>query len=520
MMTTDVLTLEEQVVQDRLGMITSRQYQQLTYEHNKRSNMSRSAMKASVCRNTARKYINAGKSPVELKEPHSWRTRSDPFEEVWESEVVPFLETEPNLMAITLLEWLDAKYPGKYGSGQLRTLQRKIKQWRLLYGEEKEVFFAQVKEPGLSMEVDWTHMNELEICIGGEIYPHLLFHAVLPYSNWQWGMRCKSESYLSLQNGLQRVLGRLGAVPKQLWVDNSSTATHCLKRASKERGLNPAFVSLCEHFQMTPCVINVECPNENGDVESSHRHFKRRVDQLLKIRGHRNFKDYEEYDQFLDQMYERANKTLGEKLAQEISQMKKLPPTALPDWREYDCCVSRYAMIRLQNATYSVPTRLIGTCLRARVSEDQIRLFHGREQVLTLERRHWSQGAQVDYRHVIGQLIRKPGAFDQYRWRQSLFPTPIFESAFEQMEKARGRKWANREYLHILKLAAENGQNGVETALEQIMAANRAKMSLDEVKAILGSFDALRHQMQNQPPLAVNLITYDQLIGEEVACGF
>jgi len=501
-------------------MITIRQYQRLIYEHNQRSNMSRSAMKASVCRNTAKKYIKAGKSPAELKIHHHWRTRPDPFAVVWESTVVPMLKKEPELMAITILEWLEASNPGQFYPGQLRTLQRKIKHWRLLHGPEKEVYFPQVKEPGRQMEADWTSMNELEIRIAGEPYPHLLFHSVLAYSNWQWGMRCKSESYLSLQNGLQLFLGKLGSVPKELWVDNTTAATCRLGGEGKDRGFNQAFTSLCDHFQITPQVINVRCPNENGDVESIHGHLKSRIDQQLLLRGSRNFESLQAYDQFLEQMYERRNKPLAGKVDEERAQMRALPPTPLPDWREYDCRVSGYATIQLQKTTYSVPSRLIGTRLRARVWEDQIRLFHGRDEVATLERRTRKQGAQVNYRHVIEQLIRKPGAFEQYRWKEALFPTVSFDAAFNVMERQKGRSWAIREYLHILKLAADEGQDKVERALEELIQGHKNIINLDEVKALLGCWEDLRRQVQEQAPLVANLSAYDRMLGSEVDCEF
>ena len=87
------------------------------------------AMKVDMDRKTARKYRDQAKLPSELKTwPHAWRTRQDPFAEVWE-EVREQLELSPGLQAKTLFEWLQRRYSGRFENGQLRTLQRRVHRW-------------------------------------------------------------------------------------------------------------------------------------------------------------------------------------------------------------------------------------------------------------------------------------------------------------------------------------------------------------------------------------------------------
>jgi len=480
--------------------------------------MSKCANKASVCRNTARKYIKGRKSPAELKMPHTWRTRPDPFTGVWEDYVVPLLQREPGLAPLTIMQNLQEKFPGKFTPGQIRTLQRRIRQWRFLNGPEREVFFPQVTEPGRRLQADWTSMNELKITIQGEAFPHLLFHAVLEHSNWHWGQRCRSESFLSLQRGLQTVLTQLGAVPAELWVDNSSTATCRLGGSLKERRFNDAFTSLCAHFPIAPHVIQVGCPNQNGNIESLNGHFKRRLDQALMLRGYRDFSTTEEYDSFIETHFVATNKLVEGKLNQELAVMKPLPPTALPDWKEFDCKVSHYSTVQIRKTTYSVPSRLIGVRLRARVYEDDITLYAGRELVASVKCQAWHKGAVIDYRHVIEHLVRKPGAFAQYRWRDCLFPTQTFRDAFDAMEQKRDRQWANKEYIHILKLAAHNSELAVEKTLAALLKNNDKLITLNLVKEGIGTLDVIKFQIQNQPAFVPNFNQYDALIAnEEVA---
>ena len=107
---------------------------------------------------TALKYQRLGKLPSEVKIIHSWRTRDDPFTEVWE-EIRGELDLNSGLEAKTLFEALQRKYPGLFADGQLRTLQRRVKIWRALEGPSKEVFFSQVHKPGRLSQSDFTHLS-------------------------------------------------------------------------------------------------------------------------------------------------------------------------------------------------------------------------------------------------------------------------------------------------------------------------------------------------------------------------
>jgi hypothetical protein len=104
--------------------------------------LSAAAAKAGMSEPTARKYRRAGKLPTTLVAAHTWRTRPDPFEAAWK-EVEALLAREPRLQAKTVFEELQRRRPGEFQSGQLRTLQRRFRQWRALNGEDQEVYFSQ-----------------------------------------------------------------------------------------------------------------------------------------------------------------------------------------------------------------------------------------------------------------------------------------------------------------------------------------------------------------------------------------
>ena len=221
-------------------------------------------------------------------------------------EAEPRLRAAPELEAKALFEHLLMIRPEQMQETQLRTFQRRVRQWKLEHGPAPEVIFPQTHRPGEVMQLDWTHAKELAISIAGHPLDHLLCQAVLPYSNWQWATRCQSESLLSLRAGLQAALFRLGKVPKLLQIDNSSAATHQISGEGK-RAFNPEFLSLVAHYGLTPRTIHVDCPNENGDVEAHNGHLKRRLEQHLLLRGYRDFASEAAYDEFLAEVLTKAN---------------------------------------------------------------------------------------------------------------------------------------------------------------------------------------------------------------------
>jgi transposase len=490
-------------------MIKQQQLTRLVSEYQREGNLSMSAMRAGMDRKTARKYVQSGVVRLGASGPRTWRTRVDPLDEVWPAAVA-HLGAAPELEAKALFERLLGSPGAQIQEGQLRTFQRRVRQWRLEHGPEPEVILAQEHRPGEVMQVDWTHARELEVSIAGVPLDHLLCHAVLPYSNWQWATRCQSESLLSVRLGLQAALHRLGKVPGQLQIDNSSAATHQISPGGK-REFNAEFLSLVEHYGLVPRTIGIGCPNQNGDVESHNGHLKRRLTQHLLLRGYRDFACEADYDQFLAGVLVQANARRREKVAEELLVMRALPPTRLSDYDEVDCRVSSHSTIRVKKVTYSVPARFIGRRLRARVTEQRVDVYHGPEPVAELLR---SKGrrAVIDYRHVIQALLRKPGAFARYRHREELFPDATYRAAYDQLVRDHGPRPGELEYLRLLKLTAELGVSAVVGPLRERVGATSPPWRTESLRQFL-----CPSPMVTLVAPAVDLAVYDALLGGEVA---
>jgi len=476
-------------------------------EYHKCGTIEAAAMKANMTPKTASKYIKLGELPSAQVKERDWRTREDPFVSIW-PEVEAKLNEAPELQGKRLFEWFCEQYPGLFQEGQLRTFQRKVRKWRATSGPSKEVFFPQVHTPGKRLSFDFTHMDALEITIGGEPFPHLLFHGVLTYSNWQWVRICFSESLLALRAGLQATFVQMDHVPEEVWSDHSSAATHQIGAEQPgERAFNDRYLELTDHFGVTPRTIQVNAPHENGDVESANGAFKARVNQHLLLRGSRDFEDVEAYRYFLEDIAHKANRGRSDKLVEELAAMRPLKQRLLHEYEEKIARVTSWSTVNVMSKTYSVPSRLMGEKVKVRLYEDRAEIWFAGELQEQIPRTR-GRMHQINYRHIIDWLLRKPGAFSNYRYRDDLFPTLTFRKAYDQLCENLPQRKADLEYLRILKQAAHHCESDVQEALEMLH-------ELELLPTVLHVEEFLPQRELSIPEMNVydvNLGAYDQLI--------
>jgi len=422
------------------------------------------AAKAGMDSKTARKYQAAGKLPSELRGERNWRTRPDPFAEVWE-QIREGIKASPGLEAKTLFEALQREQPGRFAEGQLRTLQRRIKVWRATDGPAQEVFFSQKHEPGRLCASDFTHMTELGVTIGGQSFPHLVYHFVLTYSNWETAMLCYSENFEGVSEGLQNALWELGAVPGRHRTDSLSSAVNNM---SDREEFTDRYQGLLRYYGLEPERIQVGKANENGDVEQRHYRLKNAVEQELLLRGSRDFGGIEEYQRFLKDLLKRLNAGRRARLAEEMAVMKPLPARRMESYKREQVKVDSGSLVWVDRNTYSVNSRLIGERVEARLYLDRVEVWYAQQKVEELPRLRGRSKHRVDYRHIIDWLVRKPGAFESYRYREDLFPSSQFRMAYDTLRETRPQS-ASKEYLKILELAAKQSEARVEDALRVLL---------------------------------------------------
>ena len=487
--------------------VTDAQVRKLMEEKNKHGKTGRAAMIAGMDRKTARKYLNSGELPSKIQERERYyRTRLDPFAEDW-PEVMGMLKDAPALEGQTLFDWLVGRNPERYEPGQVRTFQRKIKHWRATEGPDKEVFFAQEHVPGEAMQMDFTNCNKLEITILGEAFEHLICHCVLPFSNWEWGTVCLSESLMAVRRGVQCSIFRLGKVPKFTQSDNLSSATHDI--GSSKRAFNEDYKDFIEHFGMTPRKIAVRQANQNGDVESLNGALKRKLKQHLILRGSRDFKSVEAYEAWVQEVMSKTNELRCKKVAEELAVMKELSVNRLREHRVESIRVTRESTIHVMRNTYSVPSRLKGERVKVHVYDDRVEVFYGGKKQLTIERLLGRGKHDINYRHIIWSLVRKPGAFQRYRYREDMFPSQTFRTTYDALCDHLGSGYeSDMEYLRILHRAAAVSEEDVETALELLLSDGEVPLA-DTVKEMVQPREP---EVPEMDVYKADLSDYDELL--------
>jgi hypothetical protein len=491
-------------------MVTDQQVRRVFVSLKKGKSLCLSAAQGGVDEKTARKYRDLGCFPSQCRADHTWRTRADPFEAVW-AEIEALVRDAPGLEAKTVFEELQRRHLGRFADGQLRTLQRRLRVWRATEGPAKEVYFAQEHHPGDLCQSDFTHMTALGVTIGGQSFPHLIYHFVLTYSNWETGSVCFSESFESLSEGLQKALFELDGVPEKHRSDRMTAAVYSDCNGAE---FTQAYQALLKFYGLEAQMIQAGKANENGDVEQSHHRFKRAVEQALLLRGGRDFESRSEYERFLRELIERRNAGRQERFIEERKVLGRLPDRRLENSTRVDLTVGPSSTIRLRHNTYSVNSRLIGETVNARLFSERIEVWYAQQKVDEFPRLRGENGHRVNYRHVIEWLVRKPGAFENYRYREDLFPSSIFRMTYDALKKPPLTQ-ANKAYLKLLHLAARATESGVEEALRQLMNEGKV-LSAQAVEALLKS------GLQSTPVEAVevaevNLSSYDALLSEEEA---
>ena len=426
----------------------------------------------------------------------NWRTRKDPFEEAW-PEIEEMLNVMPELHAFTLFQFLQEKYPQQYPDGQRRTFERRVSNWKALNGPDKEVFFEQLKLPGKMMQLDWMTCNKLNITIKGEVFDHKLCHCLLPYSSWEWVSVCFSESLLSLRLTLQGALFELGRRPEELQIDNCSAATHRISKDSQNREFTDGFLSVMKHFRIKPRKIAIASPNQNGSVEVSHGHLRRRLQQALLLRGSRNFASQQDYEIFVKEQFSRANKYRQKRFLEEKSSMSLLDASPLTEFEEQTHRVGKGSTVNINKKVYSLPSRLVGKMLSCRIHVERIELYQGCNLLYSMPR-IYGEAHAVKWRHLVKSMADKPGALAQYRYRDAFFPSANFVEICKRLQTDLGEWKGQVEYLQILN----QGRNLTDKNLDKLLArilAEAAPLSVESFRQAMGFS---RPQVELQPFVA------------------
>lgn len=466
------------------GTILNRQIVELYMDYRGKNNQKVAAAKAGISVRSAQR-IDSEEHNYFQEPKAKKRTRKDPFEGVWEEELVPLLRENPNLMAVTLLEHIQYKYPEKYPNKQQRTLERRVRNWKAIEGPDKEIIFRQKVPPGWQSISDFTVADSLGITIAGQDFAHILYHFRLSFSGQEYvKVILGGESYAALSEGMQEALHYVKGSTKTHRTDSLSAAYKNLSDKSKE-DFTKAYNSFCQHYGMEPTRNNKGVSHENGSIESPNRHLKRRIDQALMLRGSRDFSSVKEYQNFIhEEVVVRSNARSKQVYQEELKHLLPLPKRKAVDFTELVVPVSTSSTINVKQVIYSVPSQLVSEKVKIHLFDDRLECFIGSSLIITLPRKRWKGGTKrirsINYRHLIHCLVRKPGAFRNFIYRDDMFPTFAFSLAWEKLDSELDERTACKEYVGILKIASEkNNESLVSRYLEELLEGNETPRLAD-----------------------------------------
>ena len=408
---------------------------------------------------TAYRFENDPRFPSERKQPRT-RRRPDPLADIFDAEVVPMLEAAPGLRAVAVFEEMLRRHP-ELGGGIRRTLERRIRSWRALHGQDQEVIFRQTHEPGAMGLSDFTDMSDAAVTIAGMALDHRYYHFRLAYSGFEHAhVVLGGESFVALAEGLQNALWALGGVPWEHRTDSLSAAFRNLDHQAQE-DLTCRYEALCAHYGMQPTRNNTGIAHENGAIEGAHGHLKRAVADALLMRGSADFEDLATYRHFVDEIVGRRNSRNAKRIDIERAALRDLPNRRSCDYEDVTVRVTSSGGFTLRKVFYTVPSRLIGHQLRVRLYDDRLDVFIGATQLMTLPRGRADAGGKhghvVNYRHVISSLRKKPMALLGLVYREQLFPRQAYRRTFDHLLERLTPNKACRVMVGLLALAHERG---------------------------------------------------------------
>ena len=500
---------------------------QVTFYMKKR-NQGQSQTKAAACagisERTARRIDARQLASQQQCSPRPRSTRKDPIADVWESELEPMLREQAGLKPITLFEHLQDRYPGQYDKVH-RTLQRRIKQWHALHGDNHEAIFRQQQQPGQQALVDFTVLKGITILIEGVVLDFRFFHFRLAYSKWSYLTIVQGgESYTALAEGTSESLKRIGAVPAELRTDSLSAAFRNLTTDQAE-DITERYQSYCNHYGMAATRNNRGCAHENGAVESAHGHLKRRIEQQLQLQfpavtdQRYDFESIEAFQRFVDAIVARHNRRHENLLREELTFMSPLPAVTGVNYTEEHTGVSTTSTINIRHVVYSVPSRLIGERLCIRLYDNRLECYLGSAHAVTLQRLHPKdkrRGRQIDYRHLIGSLARKPMAFFHAELRDDILPNDTWRQLWQRSCQVLAPRPACYLIVGALELAAaHDNETEVSTALKVLLKAE-TEPSLLILQKRLGLARTELPSAATQSTRQHDLKSYDRLLQTEV----
>jgi transposase len=375
------------------------------------------------------------------------------------------------------------------------TMRDHVRKRRRELGLSAEAFCEQVHDPGVTAEVDW---GEATVSLAGVLRVLGLFLMRSCFSGACFVMAFETQCQQAFFEGHVHALNWYGGVFTTIRYDNLAAAAKKTLNG-RNRVENERFVALRSHYLYESwfTLVGIEGAHEKGGVENEVGRFRR--NHLVPVP---QVADLAELNDLLlaccirdlGRTIAGRSETVGARLSEEIDVLRPLPVSPFPTWEQSSHRVNQKAMIVVRRNHYSVPVRLVGTKVAARVGAREIEVLADGRTVATHPRLRGSQLRSARLDHYLELLRNKPGALEhslalrqereQGRWPE------CFDELWTLLKERVGASEAARQIVDVLMLCRDHAPETVELAVRGALAAG----------AIDGRAVALLVDRKTRPP--------------------
>jgi transposase len=356
------------------------------------------------------------------------------------------------------------------------TVRDYVRRRRRELGLAAEAFCPQVHDPGVTAEVDW---GEASVLIAGLLTTVGLFLMRSCFSGACFVMAFETQSQQAFFEGHVHALSWYGGVFTTMRYDNlAAAAKKTLK--GRRRVENERFVALRSHylFESFFTLVGIEGAHEKGGVEGEVGRFRR--NHLVPVPEVSSLAELNERllafcITDLNRTIDGRQETVGSALSREMDLLRPLPADRFPTWEQSSHRVNQKSMITVRRNHYSVPVRLVGSRVSARIGAREIEVLADGRVVAAHPRLRGSQLRSARLDHYLELLARKPGALEHSlalrqerehgRWPE------CFDELWQALSGRVGASEAARQIVDVLLLCREHDPAIVELAVRGALTA-------------------------------------------------
>jgi transposase len=334
--------------------------------------------------------------------------------------------------------------------------------------QRREVFVPLTYRPGDLAEVDFF---EVLVDLDGTRRKAWLFLMRLMYSGRDFAWIYERQDQVSFLDGHARAFAHFGGVPARVAYDNLKAAVVRIL-VGGARALTPRFAALASHYLLEPCFCRPGEGHDKGGVEARGKALRHQA--LVPIPSGPTLEAINaallaRLDARLDTIRDAGGRTMG---ARFVDEQQVWRPAPMPFDAEATtvATVTPRALVRVEGAYYSVPSRWAGLDLIVRVGATRVTIVGKDGTRIVHPRKRFGQRS-IDYRHYVPELARKPQAVRQVLPDLLRDLGAPFPAVWDHLQAAHGPREAARLFAKILGELETRGAADVVPTLEAALAS-------------------------------------------------